>query len=73
MKRTLRLRSESLTELTTDELGGVAGAQELSLLSCPALRCLLDTLVTCVVVRTRDCVVVDPPTMPQNCYTFPWC
>ncbi len=26
MQRTLRLRSESLTELTTDELAGVVGA-----------------------------------------------
>lgn len=30
MKRTLRLAAEHLTELTTDELNGVAGAQAIT-------------------------------------------
>lgn len=68
MKRTLRLRAESLSELTSDELGGVAGAQlrDPSVLSCPILRCVATYPI-------RECVVIDPPTMPNNCYTFPWC
>lgn len=65
MKRTLRLRGESLTELTVDELGGVAGAAEdLSLVSCPLLRCLPTYPVF-------DCILV--PTSPERCYTVPWC
>ena len=65
MKRTLRLRAESLTELTGDELVGVAGAaDDLSIVSCPVLRCLITYPV-------RECFVL--PTMPENCYTIPWC
>jgi hypothetical protein len=67
MKRTLRLRAESLTELTSHELGGVAGAQQdLSLFSCPVLRCL-------ATYPLNDCVVVNPPTLPPTCYSTPWC
>lgn len=69
MKRTLRLRSESLTELTATELGGVAGAAEQQLsLSCPVLRCVHSQ--DCIDTRTLNgCVIV--PTTPQNCRTLP--
>jgi hypothetical protein len=41
MKRTLTLRSETLAELTADELAGVAGAvQQLSGITCPAVDCV---------------------------------
>ena len=70
MKRTLRLRSESLTELTADELGGVAGAAEEQIsLSCPVLRCV-NTIQECIETRTLNgCVIL--PTTPQNCRTLP--
>jgi hypothetical protein len=45
MKRTLTLKSEALTELTTDELGSLVGAaQELSGASCPGVGCKLSVL-----------------------------
>ena len=70
MKRTLRLRRESLAELTPAELGGVAGGQELSL-SCPAIRCLPSVRDHCVAIDLS--ILTNPPTMPQNCNSFPWC
>ena len=57
MKRTLTLHSEALTELTIDELGGVAAAAQAdSGLSCPVTDC-----------------VGNPPTFPPRCYSTPWC
>ena len=47
MKRNLRLRREALTELTTTELTGVAGAADPSIGSCPVKACvneITDTL-----------------------------
>ena len=48
MKRTLRLRAEVLTELTTDELRDVAGAAETtyacSRYECPTLDHCIPTL-----------------------------
>lgn len=67
MTRSLRLRSETLTQLTADELGSVAGANGDISLSCPVVNC----------VGSQDCVntyslrhcVVDPlPT--SNCPTL---
>lgn len=58
MKRTLTLASESLAEITSDDLSGVAGAaQQASGLTCPV----------------RDCVLDNPPTFPPGCYSVPWC
>lgn len=67
MKRVLRLHSESLTELTADELGGVAGAadQQLSL-SCPILRCI-GTVQECIETRTLNGCVILPT---NNCPTL---
>ncbi len=39
MKRTLSLRSETLAQLTADELGELAGGAEASGTSCPVLLC----------------------------------
>ena len=44
MKRTLMLKKDSLTELTTDELGDVAGATGLS------CTCALLTVTLCALV-----------------------
>ena len=49
MKRTLRLRRESLAELTAGELGDVAGGHRYTndVITCPVVTCL--TLgVTCL-------------------------
>lgn len=66
MKRSLRLRSEALRSLTTDELGGVAGAagdDQLSV-SCPATDCV--SHYTCrLLLELRE--VLPSPTSPQNC------
>ncbi len=40
MQRTLRLRRESLAELTPGELGAVGGGDAVSGLSCPVVGCL---------------------------------
>ena len=57
MKRTLRLRSEALTELTPAELGSVAGGD--------------DSLHTCYCTR-YDCFSLDAcpiPTLPiRECF-----
>ena len=68
MKRILRLRSECLTELTVDELGGVVGAAQIvTEVTCPVLGCLHTEEI--VDLRSlRDCVT--PPTTPQNCNTL---
>lgn len=66
MKRTLKLKKEALTELSTGELAGVAGGV-ISGNSCPVVTCGVPTL------PVRQCIVVDPPTTPDNCYTVPWC
>ena len=69
MKRTLRLRGEALTELTTSELGAVAGAAEQISLSCPVLRCIDIRSQECIDLRTLDdCVIL--PTTPENCRTL---
>ena len=48
MKRTLRLRRETLTELTTDALRDVVGAQpDLSGPTCPVRDCISDLFNTC--------------------------
>lgn len=69
MKRSLRLRSETLTQLTTDELGSVAGAadeQQISL-SCPLLNCV-PSWEDCIQIRTLDACV--PPVRTANCPTL---
>ena len=65
MKRILRLHSESLTELTADELGGVVGAADYSL-SCPILRCI-GTVRECIETRTLNGCVILPT---NNCPTL---
>ena len=45
MKRTLKLKRETLTALTEDELGSLAGAaDQVTGASCPALVCKLSVL-----------------------------
>lgn len=57
MKRSLTLRREALSEVTSDDLSGFGGAQQLaSGLSCPVVGC-----------------VENPPTFPPRCYSTPWC
>jgi hypothetical protein len=53
MKRTLTLKKDSLTELTTDELGSVAGGTGLS------CTCALLTLGVCAVVTVVVQTVVE--------------
>lgn len=54
-KRTLSLKREPLADLTTDELGAVAGAG-LSGATCPVLDCLnLSEPSTCFDCVTRTC------------------
>ena len=53
MKRTLTLKKESLAELTTDELGSVAGGTGLS------CTCALLTLGVCAVVTVVVQTVVE--------------
>jgi hypothetical protein len=58
MKRTLSLRREALTELRSDELAGVAGAQDPSIGSCPVKNCYTwtnDQIRTCVWCLTELC------------------
>lgn len=40
MKRNLKLKREALTELTSAELGGVAGGVDPSIGSCPVKACV---------------------------------
>lgn len=57
MKRTLSLKSESLAELTADDLAGVAGAADAIIKSgqsCPVTDCV--TMLTC-----------------RTCWSFPNC
>ena len=44
MKRTLTLKSETLSELTFDELSMLAGAGGVSGASCPGVACKLSLL-----------------------------
>lgn len=70
MKRTLRLRKETLTEITDGDLAGVRGAQLLTALSCP----LADCVGVEIEIRTLANTWCDnPPTFPPSCYSFPWC
>ncbi|HEV2890367.1 MAG TPA: hypothetical protein VGX28_08315 [Frankiaceae bacterium] len=61
--RKLALRKETLTELTTLELRGVAGAAAVSLVQC--IREAVETYVTCVdtkTIATCTCPGVTGPT-----------
>lgn len=51
MKRTLTLRTESLSELSFDELGLVAGAQPGPTVvpTCPLIECLNSYFIPCTV------------------------
>ena len=71
MKRTLRLRRETLAELTAGELAGVAGGQIITEVSCPATECVPADIY----VRTLplDRCIGPLPTFPPRCYTFPGC
>ena len=64
MKRTLKLKKEALIELSTGDLAGVAGGV-ISGNSCPAVLCAVPTL------PLLRCIIV--PTLPDNCYSQPWC
>ena len=55
-KRTLRLRRETLAELTTEDLAGVVGAQGASGITCPVLECTAISGHTCLDCLTRSCV-----------------
>ena len=67
MKRALRLRSESLAELTAGELGGMAGAAERLSISCPLSDCLVAEGPCSDLSAFLGCI---PPTTPQNCNTL---
>lgn len=56
-KRTLSLKRETLTDLTTGELGAVVGADAaLSGITCPVLDCLnFSEPSTCFDCVTRTC------------------
>lgn len=50
MKRTLTLKTESLTELSFDELGLVLGGQDApSKNTCPLLECINSVYIPCTV------------------------
>lgn len=52
MKRSLTLRSESLSDLTHDELSHVAGA---AIPTTPMVAC-----VVTIVTRALDCAIAEP-------------
>ena len=55
--RTLALRSESLTELTSDELAGVAGGADHT---TPLLQCVSEAFSCALYVPSNPtCLVVD--------------
>lgn len=52
MNRTLSLNREALAELTTDELLGIAGAQDIGptrAWSCPLIECVNSRYIPCTV------------------------
>ena len=56
-RRTLVLKKETLTELTSAELGGVAGGQAATP-NCPTNTCV--TFTTCAISRLMDpCLTED--------------
>lgn len=59
MKKTLRLRAESLTELSTADLGAVAGAAPLATYECSAPKC--PSLDYCDPLPTTPIRVCLPP------------
>ena len=68
MRRALRLRRESLTELTAGELGDVAGGVRDSLvMSCPLTDCV-PSIPDCIAGSHVNC----PPPIPtvDNCRTL---
>lgn len=57
MKKRLTLKQESLTELTTDELGlAIGGAQSGDLFTCPVVQCIDDlSLPRCGDITANTC------------------
>lgn len=69
MKRTLRLRRETLAEITAGELAGVAGGQLLTEVSCPATECVPGDVILDVRTLPLDRCIGTPPTFPPRCNT----
>ena len=57
MKRTLRLRSESLTELTTSELGSVNGGDSLHTCLCTRYDCWSLDVCPIPTLPLRECPI----------------
>ena len=61
MKRTLTLRREALADLTAGDLSSLAaGANIITNVTCPIAT-----------LPVRDCIIVNPPTLPPRCHTTP--